>query len=121
MPRTLLSVGVVADDDPDEARRQAASSAMAMLRMFQRRPFLLLPPDEVAAHASTGQERHMVDTYTRQFLNGTPSHVAARLEQLHTVTGVDEVMLVPMGHSRRAQTRTVELMADHYALPTSTG
>lgn len=30
---------------------------------------------------------------------------------------VDEIMLVVMGHSRRTQARTVELLADHYALP----
>jgi len=30
---------------------------------------------------------------------------------------VDEVMLVVMGHSRAVQSRTVELLADHYGLP----
>lgn len=82
-PRTLISVGVIADDDPAEARRQALSSAMAMLRMFQRRPFVLLPPEEVAAHPTTAQERQVLDAYTQQFLNGAPSHVAAALERLH--------------------------------------
>ncbi|WP_245692201.1 LLM class flavin-dependent oxidoreductase [Geodermatophilus telluris] len=116
-PYALLSVGVVADDDPAEARRQAASSAMAMLRMFQRRPYSLLPPEEVEAYRATAQEQHVLDMYTRRFLNGTGPQVAAALERLHAQTGVDEVMLVVMGHSRRAQTRTLEVIADHYALP----
>ncbi|WP_243443315.1 hypothetical protein [Psychrobacter sp. JCM 18903] len=48
-PYSLVSIGAIADEDPVEARRQSTSSAMAMLRMFQRKPFALLPPDEVAA------------------------------------------------------------------------
>jgi hypothetical protein len=41
------------------------------------------------------------------------------LEELHDQTRVDEVMLVVQGHSRRAQARTVELIADHYNMPTT--
>ncbi|CAL9666950.1 hypothetical protein SUDANB15_07250 [Streptomyces sp. enrichment culture] len=115
-PYTLVSVGVVAHDDPAEARRQAASSAMAMLRMFQRKPYSLLPPEEVEAYPATLQEQQILETYTHRFLNGTGPEVAAALERLHARTGVDEVMLVVMGHSRRAQARTVELIADHYGL-----
>ncbi|CAL9614726.1 hypothetical protein SUDANB58_05714 [Streptomyces sp. enrichment culture] len=115
-PYTLVSVGVVAHDDPAEARRQAASSAMAMLRMFQRKPYSLLPPEEVEAYPASLQEQQILETYTHRFLNGTGPEVAAALERLHARTGVDEVMLVVMGHSRRAQARTVELIADHYGL-----
>jgi hypothetical protein len=39
--------------------------------------------------------------------------VATALERLHPQTQVDEAMLVVMGHSRQAQARTVELVADH--------
>ncbi|OKI77008.1 LLM class flavin-dependent oxidoreductase [Streptomyces sp. CB02414] len=116
-PYTLVSVGVVAHDDPTEARRQAASSAMAMLRMFQRKPYSLLPPEEVEAYPAGLQEQQILETYTHRFLNGTGPEVAAALERLHARTGADEVMLVVMGHSRQAQARTVELIADHYALP----
>ncbi|WP_043497152.1 LLM class flavin-dependent oxidoreductase [Georgenia sp. SUBG003] len=118
-PYTLVSVGVVADDDPDEAGRQAASSAMAMLRMFQRKPYGLLPPEEVEAYPATLQERQILDSYTRRFVNGTGPEVATTLEELHARTGVDEVMLVVMGHSRRAQAQTVEVVADHYSLSSS--
>ncbi|MHC5560904.1 LLM class flavin-dependent oxidoreductase [Kocuria sp. U4B] len=116
-PHTLVSVGVIADDDPAEARRQARTAAMAMLRMFQRKSYSLLPPEEVEAYPATVQEQHVLDLYTHRFLNGTGADVAADLEQLHALTDVDEVMLVTLGHSRRAQARTVELLADHYGLP----
>jgi luciferase family oxidoreductase group 1 len=116
-PYALLSVGAVAHDDPQEAKRQAASSAMAMLRMFQRKPYSLLPPEEVEAYPATLQEQQILDMYTRRFLNGTGADVAAALERLQARTGVDEVMLVVMGHSGPAQARTLELIADHYCLP----
>ncbi|WP_232820260.1 MsnO8 family LLM class oxidoreductase [Brachybacterium sp. YJGR34] len=46
-PRTLVSVPVAISEDPLAARRQASTSAMAMLRMFTRKGYLLLPPEEV--------------------------------------------------------------------------
>ncbi|MBP2367569.1 LLM class flavin-dependent oxidoreductase [Pseudonocardia parietis] len=116
-PYSLLSVGVVAHDDPAEARRQARTAAMAMLRMFQRDSYLVLPPEEVDVHRATAQEQQILDAYTQHFLNGTGPEVADALERLHDQAGVDEMMLVVMGHSRRTQARTVELIADHYSLP----
>lgn len=115
-PYTLVSVGVVADDDALEARRQTTSTAMAMLRMFQGKGYSLFPPDKVEAYTPTRQEQQVLDEYNRRFLNGTGPEVAASLEQLHAQTGVDGVMLVVMGYSRQAQARTVELIADHYRL-----
>jgi luciferase family oxidoreductase group 1 len=116
-PYSLVSVGVVADDDVDEARRQARSSAMAMLRMFQRKPYSLLPTGEVEAYPATLQERQVLDAYTDRYVNGTAADVAGVIERLHAQAGIDEIMLVTVGNSRRAHTRTVELMADHYGLP----
>ena len=116
-PYALVSVGVVVDDDAEEARRQARSGAMAMLRMFQRKPYSLLPPAEVEAYAATPQEQQVLDAYTDRFVNGTPVDVAAVLERLHALSGADELMLVTTGHARAAHARTVELIADHYGLP----
>ena len=116
-PYSLVSIGAIADEDPVEARRQSTSSAMAMLRMFQRKPFALLPPDEVAAFQGNMQERQIIEQYTDQTLHGTADEVAKGLEDLQEQTGVDEVMMVVQGYSRRAQSRTVELIADHYRMP----
>ena len=116
-PYALVSVGVVVDDDAEEARRQARSGAMAMLRMFQRKPYSLLPPAEVEAYDATLQEQQVLDAYTDRFVNGTPADVAAVLERLHALSGADELMLVTTGHARAAHARTVELIADHYGLP----
>ena len=117
-PYSLVSVGAAADEDPIEARRQSATSAMAMLRMFQRKTFSLYPPEEVEVFQANVHERQVLEEYTDRAIHGTAAEVAYGLEELHDQTRVDEVMLVVQGHSRRAQARTVELIADHYNMPT---
>ncbi|MFC8303244.1 LLM class flavin-dependent oxidoreductase [Specibacter sp. NPDC057265] len=118
-PHTLVSVSVAISEDPAEARRQAGTSAMAMLRMFKREGYLLLPPDEVQAYQPTMQERHILDAYTDRSFHGTPETVADRLEDLHARTGADEVMLVVGGHCASLDREGISLIADHYAMPRS--
>ena len=118
-PYSLVSIGAIADEDPAEARRQATSTAMAMLRMFTRQPFALLPPEEVAAYPANIQERQILEEYTNRTIHGTAAEVASGLEDLQRQTGVDEVMLVVGGYLRSAQAHTLELLADHYSMPTA--
>ncbi|MBC7304670.1 MAG: LLM class flavin-dependent oxidoreductase [Nocardia sp.] len=116
-PRTLLSVPAAISEDPAEAERQARTSAMAMLRMFQREGYLLLPPDEVEAYSATTQQQQILDAYTNRSFHGTPTAVADRLESLYERTRVDELMLVVGGHSSALDEHGIGLMADHYDLP----
>ncbi|MGP4030729.1 LLM class flavin-dependent oxidoreductase [Pseudarthrobacter sp. 1C304] len=116
-PHTLVSVPAAISDDPAEAKRQASTSAMGMLRMFKGEGYLLLPPDEVEAYPATIHERQILDAYTSRTFHGTAATVAGRLEALHERTGVDEVMLVVGGHSTTLDQRGITLIADHYALP----
>lgn len=116
-PYSLVSIGAVAHDDPAEARRQARTAAMAMLLMFTRKGYKLLPPEEVEAYSPTLQEQQILDQYTQRSAHGSAAQAAEHLDKLHELTDVDEIMLVTMGHSRAVQSRTVELIADHYGLP----
>lgn len=116
-PHTLVSVSVAISDDPIEAKRQTATSAMAMLRMFKREGYLLLSPDEVAAYRPTMQEQHIIDAYTNRSFHGTPATAADRLEALQARTGADEMMLVVGGHSTSLDQEGISLIADHYAMP----
>ncbi len=118
-PYTLVSIAVVAHDDPVEAKRQARTGAMAMLRMFQRKHYSLLSPEEVEAYPATLEEKQILDFYTQHTVNGTGADVAAVLDALHARTAADEIMLVTTGHSRQVQARTIELLADHYGMPAS--
>lgn len=116
-PYTLVSVPAAISDDPDEARRQASTAAMAMLRMFKRESYKFLSPEEVEAYPATAQEQQILDTYTHRSFHGTPAMVAERLEALHERTGVDEVMLVGGQHSGEFDQHGIELIAEHYDLP----
>ena len=116
-PRILVSAPVAISDDKAAAKRQAATSAMGMLRMFKNEGYLLLPPDEVEAYPATMQERRIIDAYTSRNFHGTPATVADRLEALHERTGADEIMLVVGGHSSALDERGIELIADHYKIP----
>ncbi|GAA3287535.1 LLM class flavin-dependent oxidoreductase [Arthrobacter citreus] len=116
-PQTVVSVSVAISDDAAAAKRQAATSAMAMLRMFKREGYLLLPPDEVEAYEATLQERQILDSYTDRSFHGNAAAVADRLEALWRRTGVDEVMLVVGGHSASLDEEGINLLADHYSLP----
>ena len=116
-PRILVSVPVAISDDKAAAKRQAATSAMGMLRMFKNEDYLLLPPDEVEAYPATTQERQIVDAYTSRNFHGTPATVADRLEALHERTGADEIMLVVGGHSSSFDECGIELIAEYYNMP----
>lgn len=115
-PHTLVSVGVIADDDPEAAAVQSRVSAMAMLRMFKREPYAMLPPDEVMAYQGSLQEQMILDTYTDNTLHGSAQDVAEGLERLHASTQTDELMMVVGAHDRAMSRRTVELMAEHYQI-----
>ncbi|AUI51827.1 LLM class flavin-dependent oxidoreductase [Arthrobacter crystallopoietes] len=117
-PYSLISVGAIANDDPAEARRQSATSAMGMMRMFKQQGFSILHPKDVEDYPATLQERQFLDEWTDRTLHGTVSEVAEGLEELHEQTRADELMLVTGGHSRAIHARTVELVAEHYGLPT---
>ncbi|GAB2495098.1 LLM class flavin-dependent oxidoreductase [Promicromonospora xylanilytica] len=116
-PYSLVSVSTMVAEDAAEARREASTSAMAMLRMFKREPYALLSPEDVAAHPVTTEERAVLDMYTNRAFAGTAETVAHRLGDLHEQTGVDEVMVVLGTHSRGADERTVTLLAEHYGMP----
>lgn len=116
-PRILVSVPVAISDDNAVAKRQAATSAMAMLRMFKSEGYLLLPPDEVEAYPASTQERQIIDAYTSNSLHGTPAMVADLLESLHQRTGANEIMLVVGGHSSAVDECGIALIADHYNMP----
>ncbi|WP_404287462.1 LLM class flavin-dependent oxidoreductase [Glutamicibacter arilaitensis] len=113
-PYAMVSVSAVVNDDAAEAKRQTSSAAMAMLRMFKRESYKLLPPEEVAAFDGTLNERSIIDMYTERAFTGTAATVAGQLEKLQEQTGVDEIMLVIGTYSPEAEISTLELLAKHY-------
>ena len=119
-PYSMVSVSTVVAEDSAEAEQEASSSAMAMLRMFKRESFTLLPPEEVAAYSATSataNEKAILEMYTRRAYAGTAEAVAHRLEALQEQTAVDEIMTVLSTHTHGADERTATLLAEHYGAP----
>lgn len=115
-PYVLVSVPVAVAEEPEEARRHASTSAMAMLRMFQRKGYQLLPADEVEAYPATPHEQDIIDAYTHRVFHGTASVVADRLVHLYERTGADELMLAVGGHSNALDERAIVLISDRFDL-----
>lgn len=113
-PYTLVSTSIIVSQDPEEAHRQALSSAMAMLRMFKRESFKLLPPQEVIDYKGTLQEQEIIASYATRNNPGTAAQAAEKIEALQERTGANEIMLVTGGSNRDIQLETIEEIAAHY-------
>lgn len=116
-PYALVSVGAIAEDGAARARAESTTAAMGMMRMFQGQTFALLPPDAVREHPASPAQRHFLDEWTDRTLHGTAADVARGLEDLHSATGADEVMLVVGSHDVHSRSTTLERIADHYGQP----
>lgn len=112
-PYTMVSTSVIASSEPGKPEAQACSLDMAMLRMFTRRSFKLLPPEEVHGYRGTPQEHAIIDSYVHRSLTGTGAEVVERLARLQQRTGADELMMVTMGTTRGVELETIEEVARH--------
>ena len=113
-PYAIVSVGAVAEEDPAQARRESTTNAMGMMRMFQGETFALPSPDAVRDHPSSAAQRQFLDDWTDRTFHGTAAEVSVQLEELHSITDADELMLVTGSHGVGARSTTLELIADHY-------
>ncbi|UQS32709.1 LLM class flavin-dependent oxidoreductase [Streptomyces fradiae] len=115
-PYALIGVSALAADDPREARRQALSGALSMVRLRTGRPGLVPTPDEAEAYPYTPVERDFVDGWLANVVHGTPDEVRAGLDDLQKRTGADELMITASVHGGAARVRSYELIADAYGM-----
>ena len=113
-PRVMVAAWVICADTDEEAQRLASSSRMTLTLLRQGR-LIPVPPVEKALRfletqgsgASIGGRRAIV---------GSPPKVRARIEELASAYGAEEVMVVTITHSHEARRRSYELIADEFAL-----
>ncbi|MEV6652379.1 LLM class flavin-dependent oxidoreductase [Streptomyces sp. NPDC051219] len=118
-PYAVIGVSALASDDEREARRQALTGALAMVRLRTGRPGLVPTPEEAEAHEFSPLEREFVDSWLGNVVYGTPDTVRAGLDDLQKRTGADELMITANVHGGDARLRSYELIADAYVLPTA--
>ncbi|WP_173261339.1 LLM class flavin-dependent oxidoreductase [Streptomyces pacificus] len=116
-PYALIAVAALASEDAREARRQAMTGALAMLRLTTGRPGLIPAPEEAEAYGLGPMEREFVAGRLADIVHGTPDEVRAGLDELQKRTGADELMITANIHGGGARLRSYELIADAYGLP----
>jgi len=115
-PYALIGVQALAADDEQQARRQVLTGALAMIRLRTGRPGLVPTPEEAAAYPFSESERQFVDSWLANVEYGTAQTVRAGLDALVQRTGADELMITSNAHSPDARLRSLELIADSYAM-----
>ncbi|WP_431044305.1 LLM class flavin-dependent oxidoreductase [Streptomyces sp. P1-3] len=116
-PYASIGVSAFAAETEWEARRQALTGALSMIRLRMGRPGLIPTPEEAEAYDFNAVERDFVDSWLSNVQFGTPDAVREGLNALIKRTGVDEIKITTTGHGPAARLRSYELIADAYGLP----
>ncbi|WP_345944959.1 LLM class flavin-dependent oxidoreductase [Streptomyces albus subsp. chlorinus] len=116
-PYALIGAAALAAEDEKEAYRQVLTGALSMVRLRTGRPGLIPTPEEAESHPYSPVERDFVDSWLANVTYGTPDAVREGLDALVKRTGADELMLTANAHTPHARVRSLELIADAYALP----
>lgn len=109
-PYTLVTAGVLAADDPEQAEHLAGPARLAILGIRTNRRMPLLPPDEAAVHPDIDVARSMPSN--RIVDDGAGA--VARLMELAEKTGASELMISTMTYGLPERVRTLELLAEHW-------
>ncbi|MFG2196203.1 LLM class flavin-dependent oxidoreductase [Streptomyces sp. NPDC048639] len=118
-PYALIGVSALAADEEKEARRQALTGALSMVRLRTGRPGLIPSPEEAEAYEWSPVEREFADSWLANVVHGTAEEVRDGLNALAKRTGADELMITTNAHTPSARLRSYELMAGAYGLPDS--
>ncbi|MGI5352588.1 LLM class flavin-dependent oxidoreductase [Streptomyces sp. CA-250714] len=115
-PYALIGAAALAAEDEKEAHRQVLTGALSMVRLRTGRPGLIPTPEEAEAYPFSPVERDFVDSWLANVTYGTPDAVRDGLDALVKRTGADELMLTANAHTPEARIRSLELIADAYAM-----
>ncbi len=118
-PNAILALSVFCADTEEAARRMASSMMLAFAQLRTGKPARLASPDEALAHDYTHEERAVVDAYRKLQIVGTPETVRARIEEIATRTGADEVMIATHAWDPAARIRSFELVGEAFGLLSS--
>ena len=118
-PYSVVGVAALASEDEQEARAQALTGALAMVRLRTGRPGLVPTPQEAESHRYNAAEEEFVRSWLRNVVHGTPDTVRQGLDELAKRTGAQELMVTANAHTPAVRIRSVELIADAYGAPTT--
>ena len=111
-PRTAVAAWVLCAPTDEEAQELASSSRMsfALLRRGQLIP--VPPPDKALAFLAREGKSPADDVRGRRAIVGSPDKVRTRVDELASIYGADEVIVVTITHDHGARRRSYELLAE---------
>ncbi|SNR78142.1 luciferase family oxidoreductase, group 1 [Haloechinothrix alba] len=111
-PYVLLGVSVIGADTDERARTLAVPGLLAQLSLRRGRPIPLPSPRTAAQVELTEQERAYVDKRLEKSIAGSPDTVRARLQDLLSETGADELMVTTMVYDHEDRRHSYDLLAE---------
>jgi luciferase family oxidoreductase group 1 len=116
-PRANVAVFALCADTEAEARRQARSRDLFLLRLYTGRFGPYPSVEEAEGYPYTDRDLAIIQHTRQRTIAGAPEQVRDRLLSLAAEHGVDELVVVSMAHDFKSRVRSYELLADAFALP----
>jgi luciferase family oxidoreductase group 1 len=116
-PRTAVAAWVIAADTKEEAQRLAASSRMSFALLRRGRLIPVPPPDKAIRWLEEhGESVSSPPSGGRRAILGTPEECRAKIEELASAYGAEEVIAVAIVYDHAARRRSYELLAEAFGL-----
>ncbi len=115
-PRTAVAAWILCADTDAEAQRLASSSRMTLTLLRRGRLIPVPPPEKALAFLQREGKATDGQLPGRRGIIGSPEKVRARVEELASEYGADEVIAVTITHDHGARRRSYELLAEAFEL-----
>jgi luciferase family oxidoreductase group 1 len=109
-PYAIVTAGVLAADDAEQAEYLAAPARLAMLGIRTGRRMPLMRPEDADRHPDMSLARSMPSNR----IVGDAATVGAALAELIDRTAADEIMISTMTHGLAERVRTLEIVAEQW-------
>lgn len=114
-PHAMIAVTVLANEDPDEVRRQSLPAAISFLQMRRGQKPEPVSVEEAATYQFSQLELDFIADRNSRQAYGTTEVVRDRLASLLASTGADELMIASGAAESDARVHSLELVAELFA------
>jgi luciferase family oxidoreductase group 1 len=118
-PHLMVAASVICADDDERARWLSGSSALNLLQRAKGRPGPLPSPEVARSVAMSDEEASFVAASLATHFIGSADTVVHGLRQLVARTGADEIMVSTRVFDVGARRESLELLARHWILDTT--
>ena len=116
-PVGSIGVFVICADTDEEAQRLRQSRDLWLLRLYRGETQPVPTVEEAQNYPYTERERTIVEDNRGRTIAGAPDQVRARLDELGRLYDIDEFVVVTICDRLEARSRSYELLAEVFGLP----